>query len=445
MVMKRFTCDWIFNTLVVLCDGTVVCGCADPYGQRPLGNIHTQSLHEIWNAPETQSVRRDLNNGYASFCEPCGLKRCLDDDEQPEQRPIQLDTILRLFVEPTVLCNLDCYKSVCNSQSGIVGTRDHSMMSFDCFKRISDETGSGLVRLDFFNYGESFVNPQAVEMLEYFKSRYPDVYVYLSTNGLMLDDDKIHRLVKAGIDEITFSVDGADQETYSRYRVKGDFETVKRNMELCVKTRNKFGREIPFINWRYILFSWNDSDAHMQKARECAESLGIDRLTWEITDHPPDAVSARFQIGTDDWKRYRHEIWDTSNLGNAIHSKQALAEIRPSRKLPLITRRSRPAQLTVTVTNKTAMPWWHRTDSGRRTVRLGAQLLDHKNRLLNRDYCRAFLPRTLRLDESATLKLDLPPIPKAGLYRLKLDMVSEGIDWFERTGSPIARITMVVV
>ncbi len=443
--MKRFTCDWIFNTLVVLCDGTVVCGCADPYGQRPLGNVHTQSLYDIWNAPETQSIRRDLNSGYASFCEPCGLKCFLNDNDEPIQRPVQLETIPRLFVEPTVLCNLDCYKSVCNSHSGIVRTRQHPLMSFDCFKKIADETGPGLVRLDFFNYGESFVHPQAVEMLEYFKSRYPGVYVYLSTNGLMFDEDKIYRLVKAGIDEITFSVDGADQETYSRYRVKGDFKTVKRNMELCVKTRNKFGLEIPFINWRYILFSWNDSDVQLQKARECAESLGVDRLTWEITDHPPDAVSTRFQIGTDDWNRYRHEIWDTSNLGNAIHSKQALAAIQPQRKMPLITRRNRPTQLTVTVANKTAMPWWHKTASGRRTVRLGAQLWDRKNRLLNRDYCRVFLPRTLGLNEYAIVTLDLPPIQKAGLYRLKLDMVSEGIDWFEQAGSPIARITMVVV
>jgi hypothetical protein len=31
--------------------------------------------------------------------------------------------------------------------------------------------------------------------------------------------------------------------------------------------------------------------------------------------------------------------------------------------------------------------------------------------------------------------LELPPPPGPGQYRLKLDMVSEGVDWFERAGS----------
>ena len=30
------------------------------------------------------------------------------------------------------------------------------------------------------------------------------------------------------------------------------------------------GRDVPFINWRYILFKWNDSEAEMDGARELA-------------------------------------------------------------------------------------------------------------------------------------------------------------------------------
>lgn len=46
----RFTCDWIFNRLVVLSDGKVVCGCADPYGERPIGNLKENKIYEIWNS-----------------------------------------------------------------------------------------------------------------------------------------------------------------------------------------------------------------------------------------------------------------------------------------------------------------------------------------------------------------------------------------------------------
>src|SRR5690606_1612999 len=46
------------------------------------------------------------------------------------------------------------------------------------------------------------------------------------------------------------------------------------------------GRDVPYINWRYILFNWNDSDEEMAEARRRAEAVGVDRLCWEITDHP---------------------------------------------------------------------------------------------------------------------------------------------------------------
>ena len=80
MEKSRFTCDWIFNTLVVLSDGKVVCGCADPYGKRPLGYLKENSLYEIWASEKVKAVRDGLNQGYSTFCVDCGLKRELKAD-----------------------------------------------------------------------------------------------------------------------------------------------------------------------------------------------------------------------------------------------------------------------------------------------------------------------------------------------------------------------------
>ena len=40
----RFTCSWPWSIAVMLCDGRVVCGCADPYAKRVLGDLRTTSL-----------------------------------------------------------------------------------------------------------------------------------------------------------------------------------------------------------------------------------------------------------------------------------------------------------------------------------------------------------------------------------------------------------------
>jgi len=343
----------------------VVCGCADPYGERPLGHLHQNSLYEIWNSEKVKGIREGLNKGYSPFCLDCGLKKFLKQEEKIPERPVRLKVLPRIFLEPTVLCNLSCFKAVCNRESGIIKTRERNMLPFDEFKSVMDEVGENLIRLDFFNYGDSFVHPQAVEMIEYIKQKYPAVYLYTTTNGLMLDDEKIKRIVKSGLDEFTFSVDGPDQETYVRYRQQGNFKKVLQIMSRFVRERDQLGREVPFINWRYILFKWNDSRRKMNKARRLASKIGIDRLTWEITDHPPEALSEKYQIGTRHWKKIYHEIWDTSQIGNAIKEKRFLAKITVlSGDIEAKVNESRI--LTVLVRNVGGARWLQKAFSGRR-------------------------------------------------------------------------------
>ena len=86
-------------------------------------------------------------------------------------------------------------------------------------------------------------------------------------------------------------------------------------------------QDVPFINWRYILFKWNDSEEEMNLARQRAVEIGVDRLTWEITDHPENAFSRRFVPGSADLVQIEHEVWDTSNLGNAIPGATPRARI----------------------------------------------------------------------------------------------------------------------
>ena len=190
-----------------------------------------------------------------------------------------------------------------------------------------DEAGPSLGRIDFFNYGEAFLHKRAVEMCEYIKARHPDVYLYTSTNGLALTEDRTRQLVRSGIDEVTFSIDGASAETYVRYRQRGNFDKAMANLRAAIDEKRRLGLEVPFINWRYILFTWNDSDREMRRARAMAAEMGVDRLCWEITDHPEDSFSRRFAPGTPGYEAIRHEIWDMSGLGNAIAGATPRARI----------------------------------------------------------------------------------------------------------------------
>ena len=438
----RYRCSWPWEIGVMLCDGRMVCGCADPYAKRVLGDARTTSIADIWTGPVASQLRSDLNQGGSSFCGDCPLKLPIGPDELPPQRDLDVAAIpRRLYIECTAACNISCNQAICAPETGITRTRQAGMLDFDLFKKMIDEAGPSLGRIDFFNYGEAFLHKRAVEMCEYIKTNFPHIYLYTSTNGLAFTEEKVRQLARSGIDEVTFSLDGASQDTYVKYRQRGNFDKAIANLRALLDERSKGGRSVPFVNWRYILFKWNDSDEEMNKARAMAAELGIDRLCWEITDHPEDSFSRRFAPGTPDYERIKFEIWDNSGLGNAIPGATPRAEINVHTvlpDLPFVTRRSSPVSLTAHVRNLSSRPFRAQSDlgDGRRVVRLGAQLVDGNGNLINRDHARAWLPVDLGPGRSADIKIDITAPEQPGRYALKFDLVSEGVDWFESCGSP---------
>lgn len=436
----RFTCSWPFSIGVLLCDGRVVCGCADPYATRVLGDTRTTSLAEVWRGPVATALRRDINAGGSAFCGDCPLKLPLLPDQAPPQRDLDVAPLPgRLYIECTAACNISCFQACCAPETGITRTRQAGMLDFDLFTRVVDEAGPTLGRIDFFNYGEAFLHKRAVEMCGYIKTKFPHVYLYTSTNGLAFTDERVRQLAHTGIDEVTFSIDGASQETYARYRQRGTFDVAIANLRALIDEKKRSGLDVPFVNWRYILFNWNDSDEEMARARQMAAEIGVDRLCWEITDHPEDGFSRRFVPGTPDFDRIRHEVWDHNNLGNAIAGATPRAEIDVHAvlpDLPFMARASTPLMLAARVRNLSSRPLRAQASYGRRLVRLGAQLTTDAGAMIDRDYARAWLPSDIPPGGTVEVPIEVTAPAAPGRYGLKFDLVSEGIDWFESCGSP---------
>ena len=435
--------------MVMLCDGRMVCGCSDPYAKRVLGDARKETVAGIWTGERASALRRDLNAGGSTFCGDCALKLPLAGDQAPPQRPLEVPSLpSRLYIECTAACNISCAQACCAPETGITRTRQAGMLDFDLFTRVVDEAGPSLGRIDFFNYGEAFLHKRAVEMCEYIKTKFPHIYLYTSTNGLAFTEDSVRRLVHSGIDEVTFSIDGATPESYATYRKRGDFAKAIRHLRAAADEKQRAARDVPFINWRYILFTHNDSDAEMQLARTMAAEMGVDRLCWELTDHPEDMFSRRFVRGSAELGAVRHEIWDDNNLGNAIPGATPRAEINvrgPIPGLPVVGRPGRPISLITTVRNASTRPFPAQASYGRRLVRLGAQLCRRDGQVVNRDFERAWLPSTLQPGATVQVPMTITAPDKPGRYALKFDLVSEGIDWFEACGSPTTMRTLVVI
>src|SRR5882672_8689292 len=95
----RFSCTWPWGTLVMLCDGRMVCGCADPYGHRVLGDARGSSVSGIWTGQTLSSLRADLNAGGSRFCGDCPLKLPLAREETPVVRSLEVGQLpTRMYI-----------------------------------------------------------------------------------------------------------------------------------------------------------------------------------------------------------------------------------------------------------------------------------------------------------------------------------------------------------
>ena len=88
------------------------------------------------------------------------------------------------------------------------------------------------------------------------------------------------------------------------------------------------GVDVPVINWRYILFNWNDNDREMAAGPSAGRR---DRASIACAGRSPITPSTRSRAGSrrapTDHAAIRHEIWDDNNLGNAIPGATPRARI----------------------------------------------------------------------------------------------------------------------
>ena len=67
-------------------------------------------------------------------------------------------------------------------------------------------------------------------------------------------------------------------------------------------------------------------------------------------------------------------------------------------------------------------------------VRLGVQLLTPDGTVVTRDYSRHDLPAPIDPGGRCEMRLQIAPPPDMAAYQLKIDLVREGVSWFELAG-----------
>lgn len=179
---------------------------------------------------------------------------------------------IKLTIESTNACNLRC--PYCFTGAGEIG-RDKAMLQVPLYKKALDELAPGLFLVEFYNWGEPLLNKNVYDMIGMASDR--GVSTIVSTNfSFPFDEERAEKLVRSRLQILGVSLDGAYQESYGQYRVRGNLETVLHNVRLVNAAKEKLGSKYPHMIWEYHIFSHNRSQEEIESARQMAADLHME-------------------------------------------------------------------------------------------------------------------------------------------------------------------------
>ena len=175
-----------------------------------------------------------------------------------------------MFLEVNNICNLKC--PFCMTGKGIYGGRAKRNMTFDEVKKVIDQVGDYLYLVQLYNWGEPLLNKELFKMIRYIKSK--NIFTMVSSNMTTLDEAKIDEMIKSGLDYFKVAIDGVTEESYTQYRIGGDFAKVMDNFKMLMRKREELKSKLPLVEWQYVVFKHNEGEIEM--AGNMAKDLGVD-------------------------------------------------------------------------------------------------------------------------------------------------------------------------
>jgi MoaA/NifB/PqqE/SkfB family radical SAM enzyme len=137
-------------------------------------------------------------------------------------------------IELTNHCNANCIYCCRKSITQPKGKMSDLMY----FKIIDDMYNCNFKLLNLTGLGESLLHDNIFDFINYAKKK--NIYVKMFTNGSLLTDSSSLRLMKAGLDEIIFSIDTSDKHEFNATRINLDYDSIIYNLKCFSKIKESY-------------------------------------------------------------------------------------------------------------------------------------------------------------------------------------------------------------
>jgi len=164
--------------------------------------------------------------------------------------------LTKIYIEPTVACNLDCITCFRNAWDQPIGkmTEETFESIFNALKQMDP-----IPSVYFGGIGEPLFHPKTIEWIRRIKQEL-GVKVELITNGTILTEKKSRELIDAGLDVLWVSIDGASPESFADVRMGAELPNIITNMKRLVKMRAPGHYPKPEIGVAFVAMKRNIKD-----------------------------------------------------------------------------------------------------------------------------------------------------------------------------------------
>ncbi|PCI34944.1 MAG: hypothetical protein COB53_11505 [Elusimicrobia bacterium] len=185
-------------------------------------------------------------------------------------------------VEITGNCNLRC--AMCALPQMV---RPKGIMKLEMFKSIVDQSVKYKMPIHNFHvFGDPLIYPQLEEAMKYFKAHGYGPGV-LSTNGVLLNDERIDILVK-NVRNVLIAMDSMDEKVYSVLRNNDKYHLLTENIDKLIKRSQGSDLKIQ-IQWLRTELNPNETiDPFVERFGEHDNVIFFGKTTIQYSGDAPD-------------------------------------------------------------------------------------------------------------------------------------------------------------
>lgn len=196
-----------------------------------------------------------------------GTKVRLDEGNNFVRMHRPITHLTKIYIEPTVACNLDCLTCFRNNWD-----QPNGQMDEDTFRQILAGLGelNPVPTVYFGGIGEPLFHRKTIEWVAKIKAL--GGKVEMITNGILLTEKKTRQLVDAGLDTLWVSIDGATPQTYGDVRIGAELPQIIANLRRLVKMRKGGHFPQPDLGIAFVAMERNIAD--LPKVIRLGISLG---------------------------------------------------------------------------------------------------------------------------------------------------------------------------